>query len=139
MGKILAIDIKQMEKINNVDFLRYDLRSKDIYSKISTIFNNKKIDVVISDMAANTTGNKNLDSIQTAELCLNGMNLASLTLNKEGVFISKLFMGGMFNEINKRAKEYFEKIAIFKPKSSKKESREIYIYCKGLKKYINNL
>ena len=138
-GKILAIDIKKMETITGVDFLNYDFRDQEIYNKIIGIFSNEQIDVVISDMATNTSGNKDLDSIQTGDLCLEAMNLASRILNENGVFISKIFMGVSYNEINSKAKKNFKKVVIFKPKSSRKESREVYIYCKGPKININNL
>ena len=137
-GKVLAIDIKKMDEIENVNFLKKDLRNEEIYNIILQIFSNQKVDAVISDMAANTTGNKDLDSIQTGELCLIAMNLAIRVLNKNGVFISKLFMSASYNEININAKQNFKKVVIFKPQSSKKESREIYIYCKGPKININN-
>ena len=138
-GKILAIDIKKMETITGVHFLNYDFRDHEIYNKILDIFTNEQIDVVISDMATNTSGNKDLDSIQTGDLCLEAMNLASRILNENGVFISKLFMGVSYYEINSTAKKNFKKVVIFKPKSSRKESREVYIYCKGPKININNL
>ena len=137
-GKVLAIDIKKMEEISKVDFLKTDIRSGEVYNEILKIFINQKVDAVISDMAANTSGNKDLDSIQTGELCLSAMNLALRILNKNGVFISKLFMGISYNEININAKKNFKKVVIFKPKSSRKESREVYIYCKDLKININN-
>ena len=138
-GKILAVDIKKMEKIDNVDFLECNFRENRVYDKILNIFSYKRIDAVISDMATNTSGNKDLDSIQTGELCLDAMNLAYKVLNENGIFISKLFMGVSYKEINIKAKKNFKKVVIFKPKSSRKESREVYIYCKGLKKNINNL
>ena len=137
-GKVLAIDIKKMEEISKVDFLKTDIRSGEVYNEILKIFINQKVDAVISDMAANTSGNKDLDSIQTGELCLSAMNLALRILNKNGVFISKLFMGISYNEININAKKNFMKVVIFKRKSSRKESREVYIYCKDLKININN-
>lgn len=130
-GKILAVDIKRMEKINTVDFIYGDFMNKDIHTKIVSYFE-EKIDVVISDMAPNTTGNKNLDTYKTGELCLNAMNLAKKILHKEGVFLSKIFMGSIFNDINKTAKDSFKKVIKYKPLSSRKESKEIYIYCKGL-------
>ena len=130
-GKILAVDIKTMESINRVDFLKGNLLDLKIYEKICTYFD-KKIDVVISDMAANTSGNKSLDSYRTGELCLKAMDLALEILNENGVFLSKLFMGSIFNEIDKKANECFKKVVKFKPLSSKKESKEIYIYCKGI-------
>ena len=130
-GKILAIDTKLMEKINGVEFLQGDLLDSKIEIKIFDFFK-KKIDVVISDMATNTSGNKNLDSYKTGELCLKAMDLALKILNKDGVFLSKLFMGSVFEEINKNANKYFKKVVKYKPLSSKKESKEIYIYCKGI-------
>ena len=132
-GKILAVDIKNMEKINNVNFINGDFRKAEIFNKIILYFNNK-LDVVISDMAENTSGNKSLDSYRTGQLCLDAMNLAVKTLSNEGVFLSKIFMGSIYNEINKKAKNHFKKVIKYKPLSSKKESNEIYIFCKGILK-----
>ena len=73
-GKILAVDVRPMEKINNVDFIKGDFRESEIYAKIMIYFNSK-VDVVLSDATENTTGNKNLDSYRTGELCINAMNL----------------------------------------------------------------
>ena len=132
-GKILAVDIKSMEKISNVDFIQGDFRENEICKKIFSYFKNK-IDVVLSDMAADTTGNKTLDSYRTGELCLNAMSLAKEILSQDGVFLSKIFMGSIYDEINEKAKKYFKKIVKYKPLSSKKESKEIYIFCKGILK-----
>ena len=132
-GEILSVDIKSMDNIHNVNFLKGDLLDNEICEKISNYFE-KKFDVVISDIAANTTGNRNLDSFRTGELCLIAMDLAKKVLNKEGVFLSKVFMGSVFDEINKKAREYFKNVIKYKPASSKKESKELYIYCKGFSK-----
>jgi len=132
-GKILAVDIKSMEKINNVDFIKGDFRESEIYEKIKLYFNNK-IDVVLSDMATNTSGNKTFDAYQTGKLCLDAMSLATTILTKEGVFLSKMFMGSIYNEINEKTKKCFKKVVKYKPLSSKKESKEIYIFCKGILK-----
>ena len=130
-GKILAVDIKPMEKINNIDFIKGDFRESKIFEKIMAYFNNKA-DVVLSDMAANTSGNKTLDSYRTGELCLHAMSLAVKILAKDGVFLSKIFMGSIYNEINEKANKCFKKVVRYKPLSSKKESKEIYIFCKGV-------
>tara|TARA_Y100000310_G_scaffold297028_1_gene329753 strand:+ start:146 stop:763 length:618 start_codon:yes stop_codon:yes gene_type:complete len=132
-GRILAVDIKTMEKINNVNFIKGDFRENAIFEKIMVYFDNK-IDVVLSDMAANTSGNKALDTYRTGELCLGAMSLATKILSKEGVFLSKMFMGSIYDEINKKAKNCFKKVVKYKPLSSKKESKEIYIFCKGVLK-----
>ena len=132
-GKMLAVDIKPMEEINNVHFIKGDFFDNDIYKRIILHFNNK-IDLVLSDMATNTSGNKSLDSFRTGELCISAMDLSTKILCKEGVFLSKIFMGSIFKDINEKAKKNFKKVVIYKPLSSKKESREIYIYCKGILK-----
>tara|TARA_Y100000590_G_scaffold72985_1_gene80267 strand:- start:581 stop:1189 length:609 start_codon:yes stop_codon:yes gene_type:complete len=130
-GLICAIDIKPMEKISNVKFINEDLFNEQVFKKVSDFFN-KKIDVVISDIAANTSGNKSLDSYRTGELCLKAMDLAKKILNKDGVFLSKVFMGSIFVDITKKANIHFKKVVNYKPLSSRKESKEIYIYCKGI-------
>lgn len=135
-GEILAVDTKSMEKINKVDFIKGDFLETEICEKIKSYFNGK-IDVVLSDMAANTSGNKNLDTYNTGELCLKAMALAQKILNQDGVFLSKLFMGSIYVEINEKANKYFKKVVKYKPSSSRKESREIYIYCKGFVKSFN--
>ena len=135
-GKILAVDIKIMEKIKNVDFLKGDLFDTKIQEKIYAYFD-KRTDVVMSDMASNTSGNKNLDSYKTGELCIKAMDLAQKILNRDGVFLSKVFMGSIFIEIDKKAQKCFKRVVKFKPLSSRKESKEIYIYCKGIPKSFN--
>ena len=132
-GKIMAVDIKPMEKIDDVYFINGDFRKKEIKEKIMNFFNNN-VNVVLSDMASNTSGNKEMDSFRTGELCIEAMNLAKEILSTEGIFISKIFMGSIFLEINKMAKKHFKNVIKFKPLSSKKESKEIYIYCKGVLK-----
>ena len=83
-------------------------------------------------MAANTSGNKGLDSFRTGELCLKAMDLSTKILSSQGIFLSKIFMGSIFNEINEKAKKNFKKVIKFKPQSSKKESKEVYIFCIGV-------
>ena len=94
-GEILATDIKNMEKLNKVTFIRGDMNDKEFCEKIYKYFN-KKVDVIISDMAANTTGNKDLDVYRTGELCLNSMDLSKKILKRDGVFLTKVFMGSVF-------------------------------------------
>ena len=132
-GKILSVDIKYMDKIKDIKFLEGDFMNTEVRSKIFNFFG-KKIDVVISDMAINTSGNKDLDTYRTGELSLGAMDLALEILQKDGIFLSKIFMGSIFEEINRKATKHFRKVVKYKPLSSKKESREIYIFCKGISK-----
>ena len=131
-GKILSIDLNEFDQISNIYQLRGDFT--DIVQK-NTIKNyfGKKVDVVLSDIATNTTGNKNLDSIQTGELCKEAMNFSKEILKNEGKFVSKIFMGSTFNEIVSEAKKIFKESKVFKPLASRKDSKEIFIICKFLR------
>ena len=131
-GKILAIDLLEFQKINKVHQLIGDF-SEEIYKQKIREYFNKKVDLVVSDMAVNTTGNKNLDSIVTGELCMDAMSFAKNQLNQRGKFISKLFMGTSFNEIVSEAKQIFKEVRVFKPQSSRKDSKENFIICKILR------
>ena len=130
-GKIIGIDLKKMEKIQGVNFIKGDFLNDKTKIIILEYFNTK-IDVILSDMASDTTGNKNLDCIRTNQLCLDILQFSKKKLSKNGVVISKFFMGEEFGEIKIKAKKYFKKIDFFKPDSSRNESRETYIHCSGL-------
>ena len=131
-GKILAIDLLEFQKIDKVQQIIGDFTEEIAKQNIREYFN-KKVDLVVSDMAVNTTGNKNLDSIVTGELCVDAMSFAKNQLNHKGKFISKLFMGTSFNEIVSEAKNIFKEVRVFKPLSSRKGSKENFIICKILR------
>jgi len=131
-GKIASIDLLDFEKIENIHQIKGDFRN-DIYKKKIVDYFGNKVDVVISDMAVNTTGNKNLDSIYTGELCMEAMKFSKETLKNDGKFISKIFMGSTFNEIVSEAKKIFKENKVFKPLASRKESKESFIICKFLR------
>ena len=130
--KLLSIDLNEMEAIGNSYQIIGDFNEKSSKEKIITYFN-EKVDLVMSDMAVNTTGNKNLDSVVTGELCLEALRFAKDQLKPNGSFVSKIFMGSTFNEIVGEAKLTFKEINIYKPPSSRKESKESFIICKKLR------
>ncbi len=131
-GKIISIDLKEMEKIENTIQIQGDFTSVDIQDQIKEYLK-KKPDVVMSDMAVNTTGIKNIDSIQTGELCKEAMVFSKDVISEKGFFISKIFMGNTFNEIVALGKKIFKEVKVFKPKSSRKDSKESFIICKNLR------
>jgi len=131
-GKIVSIDLKDFEKIGNIHQIKGDFTDDSYKKKIIDYFGTK-VDVVLSDMAVNTTGNKNLDSIYTGELCMEAMKFSKETLKNDGKFISKIFMGSTFNEIVSEAKKIFKENKVFKPLASKKGSKESFIICKFLR------
>jgi len=131
-GKIISIDLKKMEEIKNTIQIEGDFTEVNIQNKIKSYLN-KGSDVVMSDMAVNTTGIKNIDSTHTGELCKEPMVFAKEVLSEKGFFISKIFMGGSFNEIVALGKKIFKEVKVFKPKSSRKDSKESFIICKNLR------
>ena len=130
--KLLSIDLKEMEPIGNSYQIVGDFNEESSKEKIITYFK-EKVDLVLSDMAVNTTGNKNLDSVVTGELCLEALRFAKDQLKSNGCFASKIFMGSTFNEIVGEAKLAFKEINIYKPPSSRKASKESFIICKKLR------
>ena len=113
-GKLISIDLKKMEPIGNSVQIQGDFTEEKTQEVIKKNINGK-VDVVMSDMAVDTTGIKNIDSIQTGELCKEAMFFAKDLMKENGYFISKIFMGGTFNEIVAEGKKYFKEVKVFKP------------------------
>ena len=130
--KIVSIDLKEMEQIKNIYQIKGDFTDELQQKKIFNYFGGK-IDSIVSDMAVNTTGNKNLDAIVTGELTIEALNFSTNTLKKQGNFVSKIFMGSSFNEIVSNAKQKFKEVNVFKPPASRKDSKESFIICKKLR------
>jgi len=127
-GRLISIDLKKMDPIVNSIQIQGDFTENNVQLEIKKILN-LTADVVMSDMAVNTTGIKNVDSIQTGELCKDAMFFAKDILKENGYFISKIFMGETFNEIVADGKKFFKEVKVFKPKSSRKDSKESFIIC----------
>ena len=131
-GKLISIDLKPMDKIEHTIQIKGDFTELSTQNQIKEILT-KKIDVIMSDMAVNTTGIKNIDAIQTGELCIEAMLFSKDIISEKGFFISKMFMGSSFNEIVALGKKNFKEVKVFKPKSSRKDSKESFIICKNLR------
>ena len=131
-GRLVSIDLKKIEELKNSVQIEGDFTKEESQKKIKSFFKSK-IDVVISDMAVNTTGIKEIDAIYTGELCKEAMIFSKKILVKEGRFVSKIFLGTSFNEIVALGKATFKEVKVFKPKSSRKESKESFIICKILR------
>ena len=131
-GRLVSIDLKGMEEIENTIQIKGDFTDLESQEKIKALFKSK-VDVVVYDMAVNTTGIKDIDAIYTGELAMEAMNFSKEMLVKEGRFVSKIFLGSSFNEIVALGKKLFKEVKVFKPKSSRKESKESFIICKILR------
>ena len=131
-GRLVSIDLKTMEEIDNTIQIKGDFIEEKFQEEVKSYFKTK-VDVVVSDMAVNTTGIKDIDAIYTGELAMEAMNFSKKILVKEGRFVSKIFLGSSFNEIVALGKKIFKEVKVFKPKSSRKESKESFIICKILR------
>ena len=131
-GRLVSIDLKEIQKIDNSIQIKGDFTETDSQKKIKDFFKSK-VDVIVSDMAVNTTGIKDIDAIYTGELAMEAMNFSKEMLVKDGRFVSKIFLGSSFNEIVALGKKLFKEVKVFKPKSSRKESKESFIICKILR------
>ena len=131
-GKVISVDLKDMENIENSVQIKGDFTDLSTQKKIKDYLK-KDADVIMSDMAVNTTGIKDIDAIQTGELCIEAMNFSKEIISPNGFFISKIFMGRSFNEIVAAGKKIFKEQKVFKPQSSRKDSKESFIICKKLR------
>ncbi len=129
--KIVAVDKKPMKEVKNVIFFQKDFTDNELQKEIKKTFGGK-IDIVVSDMASETTGNKSLDCIRTNLLCSEVINFSISILKQRGILVSKVFMGEDFLEIRELAKKKFKNVEFYKPKSSRSESKETYIHCETL-------
>ena len=127
-GKILSVDLQKIDEIEKVFFLQCDFLEEKSKEKITNFFRTR-LDVILSDMAADTTGNKSLDCIRTNQLCAEVIEFSSKCLKPNGILVSKLFMGEDFLQVKELAKSKFKKVQFFKPEASRNESKETYVHC----------
>ena len=123
-GKLISIDLKKMEPIGNSVQIQGDFTDETIQEEIKKNLNGK-VDVVMSDMAVDTTGIKNIDSIQTGELCKEAMRFAKDLMKENAHFISKIFMGGTFNEIVAEGKKILKKLRFLNQNLAEKIQKKV--------------
>jgi 23S rRNA (uridine2552-2'-O)-methyltransferase len=132
-GRVIATDILKMDELSDCDFLQGDFTQNDVLEKLMALIDGKKVNVVLSDMAANTTGQKSVDHINTIYLVELAWDFAKQVLAKNGVFISKVFQGGTEKKLLADLKKSFDSVKHIKPSASRKESPELYVVCTGFK------
>lgn len=132
-GKVFAIDLLLMNELTGVKILQGDfLKLTD--ADISDWLGSSKIDVVLSDMAASSSGHTNTDHIRIMQLCEDAFLFANDHLNEGGAFVAKILRGGTENELLAMLKKNFKQVKHFKPKSSRSDSAEMYVICLGYRK-----
>ena len=132
-GKVIALDILDMPPLAGVDFIQGDFSSDKTYEQLNSLVDNKKIDCVVSDMAPNMSGNKTSDQAKSIFLLDLALDFAINNLKKNGSFVAKVFQGYGSDEYISQVRQNFNKVVVFKPKSSRPRSREIYVIAQGFK------
>ena len=133
-GFVLAIDVLPVESIAGVDIIEGDFSEDEIYQQLLEKLGERRVNVVISDIAPNLSGIKIADQAKAMYLVELALDFAINTLDDNGSFIVKVFHGIGFEEFLKLVRSNFKKVLIRKPKSSRKESKEVYIVAKQIKR-----
>ena len=132
-GRVHALDLLPMDSIAGVDFIQGDFTEEDIFDELLKLIENRPVDLVISDMAPNLSGNKAVDQPAVMYLAELAVELAAKVLTINGVFIAKLFQGQGFDPFVLQVRTLFNGVSIIKPDASRSRSREVYLVAKGLK------
>lgn len=131
--KIIALDILAMDPLEGVDFIQGDFREQAVLDQLFAVLDGAPINLVMSDMAPNMSGNKGVDQPRSIYLGELALETSKAVLAKEGGFLVKLFHGAGFEEFHKEVQQSFAKVVIRKPKASRPRSNEVYILAKGFK------
>jgi 23S rRNA (uridine2552-2'-O)-methyltransferase len=132
-GKVVACDILSMDPIVGVDFLQGDFREEAVLEALLNRIDGKNVDVVMSDMAANFTGNDAADAARSMYLVELALDMCNQVLKKNGAFVVKVFQGTGFEQFMKDARAAFKVVKTRKPESSRARSREVYLVATGFK------
>ncbi|MFT5756443.1 MAG: 23S rRNA (uridine2552-2'-O)-methyltransferase [Alteromonadaceae bacterium] len=132
-GQVIACDILPMDPIVGVDFLEGDFREEAVLDALLSRINGQTIDVVMSDMAANMSGNESADSARSMYLVELALEMCQQVLKKDGSFVVKVFQGVGFEQFMKDVRVCFKTVKTRKPDSSRARSREVYLVATGFK------
>lgn len=125
-GVLIASDILPMDALENVTFIQGDFREEEIFNRLMKEIGDRQVDVVLSDMAPNTTGHQAVDQPRMVYLCELAVDFALKVLPKEGALIMKVFQGEGTQELRNQMQSQFSKVRSIKPAASRARSKEIF-------------
>ena len=132
-GRIIALDLLEMQPINGVEFIQGDFREDAVLKLLESMLNNKQVDLVIADMAPNMSGIADVDQAGAAYLTELALDFSQTWLKPNGNFLVKVFIGAGFDEIVQNMRKMFDKVVTRKPKASRGRSSEVYLLGLGRK------
>ena len=126
-GRVIALDILPMEALPHVEFIQGDFREADVLTQLEQLLDGKAIDLVISDMAPNMSGDDSIDQPRIMLLADLALEFATQHLRPEGTFLVKIFQGSEFQEYVQQMRTLFNKVIARKPDASRSRSSEVYL------------
>lgn len=132
-GSVIALDMLEIDPIPGVRCLRGDFREHSVLQELVKVLDERKVDVILSDMAPNQSGQIEIDQPKSMYLAELALEMAHRALAVDGVFLVKIFQGAGFDRYYQDIQRYFSKILIRKPKASRARSREVFFLAKGFK------
>lgn len=134
---LISLDLLPIKEVPNAIIMQGDFTDLAVQNNILQALNGKA-NVIVSDMAPNTTGSKSVDHLRIIDLVEQAYFFSTENLEKNGVFIAKVFAGGTNNVLLAKIKQSFAKVSHFKPQSSRKDSNEVYVVAMGFKGVVSN-
>lgn len=131
-GRVIALDILEMQPIAHVEFIQGDFREASVLKQLEETLNQQPVDLVIADMAPNISGVKDVDQAGAIYLTELALEFSQTWLKPGGNFLVKVFIGSGFDDLMKVMRSQFEKVVTRKPKASRDRSSEVYLL--GLKR-----
>lgn len=132
-GRVIALDLLEMDPLHGVDFLLGDFREEDVLARLEELLAGRKVGLVLSDMAPNMSGIPVSDQARVMHLAELGLEFSQNWLKPDGAFLVKVFQGHGFQEFTKAMKEVFQTVSSRKPDASRDRSAEVYLLGRGLK------
>lgn len=132
-GRVVASDILPMDAIPDVTFIQGDFHEESVFDAILEALGGKKVDLVMSDMAPNMSGNRAVDQPRAMYLAELALDMARRVLSREGRFLTKIFQGEGVDEYRRELQQGFDKLVTRKPAASRPRSPEVYLLGTGLK------
>lgn len=133
-GKVIGVDLKKVEPIANTFIFQGSIEDENIINSILQITNSNNVDVVLSDLAPNVSGNWELDHARQIDLTKTALALSRRILKNGGKVVLKVFQGDMLDELIDELKKEYKKVITTKPSASRQVSSELYLICIGYNK-----
>jgi 23S rRNA (uridine2552-2'-O)-methyltransferase len=137
-GKVIGVDLKKVDPLDNAFLIQGSIDDENIIDSILKIITSTNVDVVLSDLSPNVSGNWELDHARQIDLTKSALTLSRKIIKKNGKVVLKVFQGDMLNELIDELRKEFKKVIITKPTASRQDSSELYLICIGYNKSHNN-